>query len=113
MCLLDPAVDPNSQAAITRITPGPYPEAESNQIAEYYASPWPLSEKYFLVAYSRDRLIFEGEHMKNPNPDNALGLYLLDAAGNRELLYRDPKLGCTSPIPLRAAARAARVAGAP
>ncbi|MBM3890355.1 MAG: hypothetical protein FJ388_14680, partial [Verrucomicrobia bacterium] len=88
VCVLDPAVDPNSQDAITRITPGPYPEAESNQIAEYYASPWPLSEKLFLVAYSRDRLIFEGEHGKNPNPDNALGLYVLDAAGNRELLYR-------------------------
>jgi len=101
VCVLDPAVDPNSQDAITRITPGPYPEAESSQIAEYYASPWPLSEKYFLVAYSRDRLIFEGEHMKNPNPDNALGLYLLDAAGNRELLYRDPQISSTSPIPLR------------
>ncbi|MCX6901053.1 MAG: hypothetical protein NT105_20455 [Verrucomicrobia bacterium] len=101
VCVLDPSVDPNSQDAITRITPGPYPEAESNQIAEYYTSPWPLSEKYFLVAYSRARLIFEGEHTKNPNPDNALGLYLLDAAGNRELLYRDAKLGCTSPIPLR------------
>ena len=96
-----PRGGPEQQDAITRITPGPYPEAESNQIAEYCASPWPLSEKYFLVAYSRDRLIFEGEHQHNPNPDNALGLYLLDAAGNRELIYRDAKLSSTSPIPLR------------
>lgn len=101
LCLLDRAVDPNSQAAITRLTPGPYPEAESNDIPEYYNAPWPLSERLFLVAYSRDRLIFEGEHLTNPNPDHALGLYVLDAAGNRELLYRDPRLGCTSPIPLR------------
>ena len=101
VCVLDPAVDPNSQSAITRITPGPYPEAESDNVPEYYQSPWPLSEQYFLVAYSRDRLVFEGEHLANPNPDNALGLYLLDAAGNRELLYRDSKLGCTSPIPLQ------------
>ena len=101
VCVLDPAVDPNSQNAITRITPGPYPEAESDRIPDYYESPWPLSEKYFLVAYSRDRLVFEGEHMLHPNPDNALGLYLLDAAGNREMLLRDAKLGCTSPIPLR------------
>ena len=100
VCVLDPTVDPNSQAAITRITPGPYPEAESSRIEEYYASPWPLSENYFLVAYSPARLVFEGEHMHNPNPDNALGLYLLDAAGNRELLYRDAKLGCVSPMPL-------------
>ncbi len=102
VCLLDPAVDPNRQEAIQRITPGPFPEAESGNIPDYYQSPWPLSEKYFLVAYSRDRLVFEGEHLDNPNPDPALGLYLLDAAGNRELLYRDPLLGCTSPIPFRA-----------
>ncbi|MCY2993145.1 MAG: hypothetical protein NTY19_35465 [Planctomycetota bacterium] len=101
VCLLDPAVDPNSLEAITRITPGPFPEAESSQIPEYYESPWPLSEKLFLVAYSRDRLIFEGDHLRTPNPDNALGLYLLDAAGNRELLYRDPQISSTTPIPLR------------
>ena len=64
VCVLDPAVDANSQDAITRITPGPYPEAESSQIPEYGASPWPLSENYFLVAWSRDRLIFEGEHLQ-------------------------------------------------
>jgi cytochrome c553 len=101
VCLLDPAVDPNSQAAITRVTPGPFPEAESREIPEYYESPWPLSEKLFLVAYSRDRLIFEGEHLRNPNPDNALGLYLLDASGNRELLYRDPQTSSTTPIPIK------------
>lgn len=100
VCVLDPAVDPNSQAAIRRVTRGPYPEAESNDIPEYYQSPWPLSEELFLVACSRDRLVFEGEHLNEPNPDNALGLYLLDAAGHRELLYRDVLLGSTSPIPL-------------
>ena len=57
LCVLDPAVDPNSLAAVTRITPGPFPESESDQIPEYYNSPWPLSENLFLVAYSRDRLI--------------------------------------------------------
>ena len=110
VCVLDAAVDPNSLAAVTRITPGPFPEAEGGPVPEYYESPWPLSEQLFLVAYSRDRLIFEGEHGRNPNPDNALGLYLLDAAGNRELLYRDPHLGSTSPIPLQAAAHAADAA---
>jgi cytochrome c553 len=37
----------------------------------------------------------------DPNVPNALGLYLLDRWGNRELLYRDPAIGSTSPIPLR------------
>jgi hypothetical protein len=100
VCVVDPTVDVNSHAAITRVTPGPFPEAESSQIPEYYESPWPLSEEYFLVAYSADRLRFQGEHPSNPNPDNALGIYLLDTAGNRELLYRDPQISSTNPTPL-------------
>jgi hypothetical protein len=99
VCVLDPAVDVNSLEAVTRITPLPFPEAEGS-LDEWYASPWPLSEDYFLVAYSPQRLRFQGEHMTNPNPDNALGVYLLDAAGNRELLYRDPDIGTTNPTPL-------------
>jgi hypothetical protein len=34
-------------------------------------------------------------------PQDALGLYLLDRFGNRELIYRDPEIGSTNPIPLR------------
>jgi hypothetical protein len=100
VCIVDPTVDPNSHDAITRVTPGPFPESESNNIPEYYESPWPLSEDLFLVAYSRDRLRFQGEHPRDPNPDNALGLYLLDTAGNRELIYRDPQISSTNPTPL-------------
>ena len=100
VCVLDPALDANSLDAITRITPLPFPEAEG-RLEEYYTSPWPLSEKHFLVAYSPLRLRFEGESRHSPNPANALGIYLLDGAGNRELIYRDPAIGSTSPIPLR------------
>ena len=96
VCLLDPTVHANSQEAITRISPGPYPEAESWNITDYYNSPYPLGEDLFLVAYSRDNLIWE----PTPNKDNALGLYVLDVHGNRELLYRDEQIGSTCPIPL-------------
>ncbi len=99
VCLLDPAVDANSLEAVTRITPLAFPEAEG-KLDEWYAAPWPLSENYFLVAYSPYRLRFQGPHQRDPNPDNALGVYLLDAAGNRELLYRDPDIGTTNPTPL-------------
>ncbi|NLY00651.1 MAG: hypothetical protein GXY83_31525 [Rhodopirellula sp.] len=99
VCILDPTVDATSLDAVTRITPLPFPEAEGN-LDEWYSSPWPLSEDYFLVAYSPYRLRFQGEHQTDPNPDNALGIYLLDAAGNRELLYRDPDIGTTNPTPL-------------
>ena len=101
VCVVDPAVDRNADAAMHRITPGPFPEAESSTIPEYYESPWPLDEDLFLVAYSRERLRFQGEHMRNPNPDNALGLYLIDSCGNRELIYRDPAISSTNPTPLK------------
>ena len=63
-----------------------------------YRSPWPLSENYFLAAYSYDRL--RGE--MGGNIPNMFGLYLVDSFGNRELIYRDPNIGSLWPIPLAA-----------
>ena len=97
IAIVDPTVSDNGQQAIKRITPSiPFPEAESSDIREYYNAPWPLSEKYYLVAYSPLPLAWE----PRANPANALGLYLLDAFGNRELLYRDLEIGSTNPCPL-------------
>jgi len=99
LMIVDPKVDYDGQAAVERITPEvPFPEAEG-WIDHYYATPWPLSEDFYLVSYSHERLIPE----PHPNVPNALGLYLLDRWGNRELLYRDPAIGATSPVPLRSA----------
>ena len=102
--LIDPSVDNNSPAAITRITPGTYPETGSwrwqkNKPWEaWYNSPWPLSEHLFIVAYSPDGLLYEpSDH----NPDGALGLYVIDDQGHRELLYRERDIGATCPIPLQ------------
>ncbi len=100
--LVDPSVDNNSHAALQRLTPSvPFPEAEGRQVNEYYCTPWPLSEEYFLVSYSPLRLAFE----PHAQAENALGIYLLDVFGNRELIYRDPKISSTSPMPLRATVR--------
>ena len=97
LVVLDPDVAADGHQGVTRITPEvPFPEAESRNLSEYYCAPWPLSEKYFLAAYSPMSLQFE----PRANPANALGLYLIDAFGNRELLYRDPKIGSTNPVPL-------------
>jgi hypothetical protein len=63
-----------------------------------YKSPYPLSETYFLAAYSFDRLIGEPD----ANPTNMFGLYLVDRFGNKELLYRDLNIGSLWPQPLRA-----------
>lgn len=102
VCLVDPTVDSNSNLdAITRITPQPFPEAESFNLPDYYESVWPLSETDFLVGYSNTYLRSQGRSYEDPTPDNALGLYWLDADGNRELIYRDPALNSSTPIPLR------------
>ncbi|MDR2706841.1 MAG: hypothetical protein LBC02_13765, partial [Planctomycetaceae bacterium] len=98
ICILDPSVDVNSLDAVTRLTPGAFPEAESRDIKEYYNSPYPLGDNLFLAAYSREPLRWE----PTPNPDNALGLYLLDDKGNREVIYRDEKIGATCPLPITA-----------
>ena len=96
IAIVDPSLGSNGQQAIERITPEVcFPEAEGRP-SEYYAAPWPLSQDVFLVAYSPKPLIFEPQ----PNDPAALGLCLLDRWGNRELLYRDPEIGCTTPIPL-------------
>jgi hypothetical protein len=102
--LIDPTVHNNSQEAVTRVTPGDYPEAENwkwqdKPWQEWYNAPWPLSDKLFLVAYSRDGLMYEPSGNKH-NPDYALGLYVLDTQGNREVLYRDGTIGATCPTPL-------------
>jgi hypothetical protein len=58
----------------------------------YYMSPWPLSDKYFLVAYT---------YGPKQNAPAGYGIYLIDVFGNKELLYRDPSISCFTPIPLR------------
>ncbi len=97
--ILDPSIAVDGHEAITRVTPEvPFPEAESRDIREYYSAPWPLSEKHFLVSYSPERLVWE----PGANGPAALGLYLIDVFGTRELIYRDPTIGSTNPCPLRA-----------
>jgi hypothetical protein len=66
-----------------------------------YRTPFPLSQDYFLAAYSYDALIGE----PHANPANMFGLYLIDRFGNKELLYRDPSIGSLWPMPLRARRR--------
>ncbi len=98
IAVVNPEIARDGEPAITRITPEvPFPEAESGNIPEYYEAPWPLSENYFLVGYSPVPLVWE----PGANPANAVGIYLLDRWGNRELIYRDPEIGSTNPCPLR------------
>ena len=86
---------PQSWSAATRASE--VPDGERRWPGHCYRSPYPLSERYFLAAYSFDRL--RGE--PGTNLPNMFGLYLCDAFGNKELLYRDPNISSQWPIPLR------------
>jgi cytochrome c553 len=95
--MLDADIHNNDHRALRRLTPAiRFPEAEGG-ISDWYCSPWPLSEKYFLISYSPLPLRMEPA----AQPANGLGIYVLDVFGNREVIYRDDSIGSTSPIPFR------------
>ncbi|MBN2291356.1 MAG: discoidin domain-containing protein, partial [Pirellulales bacterium] len=68
----------------------------------HYMTPWPLSDKYFLVSYSYLNTWPKGapEYYRGLD-EKGYALYLIDVFGNKELIYRDPEISCFMPIPLR------------
>ena len=71
-------------------------DEEKRWAGHCYKSPWPLSETRFIVSYSYDQLVGEA----GPNIPNMFGIYLCDAFGNKELLYRDPNISSLWARPL-------------
>ena len=105
LVLLDPRRGSDTSDALTRLTPEvPFPESEGKP-QTYYANPYPLSEEHFLVAWSDRPLKFQGQQ----NDMAALGVYLYDAFGNLNLLYRDPDIGSQYPLPIRPRPRPWRI----
>ena len=93
--LIDISVTQRTSEAMTNLTPEigyPGHSGYPSRNQGYYKEPYPFSEELFLVAY-------------NPQPHHSAptgyGIYLLDSAGNRELIYRDEAISCFQPIPLR------------
>ena len=74
----------------------------------YFHSPWPLSENYFLVAFSLDPLPGMNSGEKR---DTHTGLYYFDRWGNLELLFRDAGASAMYPTPLARRARPPVLAG--
>jgi hypothetical protein len=78
--------DDNSMSQLKRLTPETaFPESERGPLL--YASPWPLSEKYWICAFD-----WQGNHY---------GIYLVDAFGNRVLIHEDDEVPALDPVPLR------------
>lgn len=90
--------DDQATSQLRRVTPeAMFPESESapgiprprggGNLGQVYGTPWPLNEDFYLAVY-------------DPAAANH-GIYLVDGFGNRELIYRDPDIACSNPIPLK------------
>ena len=90
--------DDHEMSQVRRVTPEVMlPESETRPGVPFergqggrgqvYGTPWPLSEDYYLAVYDPD--------------ERHYGMYLVDAFGNRELIYHDPAIGVSDPIPFR------------
>lgn len=101
LVLFDRAQGTEFERPLTRITPEVvFPETEGWP-RHYYAGPWPLSEEFFLVAWSDKGLPPHTFVTDDRNPAAPTGIYLYDAFGNLELLHRDPGIGSWDPAPVR------------
>jgi hypothetical protein len=117
LVVLDPRVqDDDQMSALKRLTPDVgFPE--SQQGTESYGEAWPLSEDYYLCSFDPVHvpalnpagLGCPGDpgtgypkepKLRTPNPKGFYGLYLVDSFGNKELIYRDPEIGCHHPVPI-------------
>jgi len=84
--------------SLERLTPEvAFPETPNQSSPTYYHSPWPLSEYYYFVSFSREPL---GGYLGNSNDTGRTGIYYFDRFGNLELLYEDADISCQYPIPL-------------
>ncbi|MBN1346597.1 MAG: discoidin domain-containing protein [Phycisphaerae bacterium] len=102
LVLFDPTIATEGELPITRLTPEvSFPEIEGWSSA-YFANPWPLSERFHLVAWGPEAKIAQWQALRVPN---AMGVYFFDAEGEMELLHRDPDFCSMYPIPLRARTR--------
>lgn len=96
LVIIDPAVpDDDGLGPVRRLTPEVgFPESQKG--TEAYGEPWPLSEDYHLCAYD------PAAEVPGLGPKGNHALYLVDSFGNKELILRDPAIGCHSPTPVRA-----------
>ncbi|MDR2168516.1 MAG: NPCBM/NEW2 domain-containing protein [Planctomycetaceae bacterium] len=97
--LIDPTIeDDGVMSQIRRVTPEqlfPESEIQTHRNNANYGQPYPLSEDYYIVAYDPFSDMGKGQL-------NDYGIYLLDAFGNKTLIYKDPAISINCPIPFRA-----------
>jgi hypothetical protein len=104
LIVIDPAVaDDGAMSQLRRLTPDQLlPETEyydwnTTKGSAAYASPWPLSETYYLCVYDGDA---NAQYGAIDCAKRRYALALLDAFGNKIPLYAHPQISCLSPAPL-------------
>ena len=102
LVIIDPARAPEENgdpmAALKRLTPDVgFPESQVG--AQVWGFAYPISEDLFLAVADYSMPINEGMEGKKYRRGD-YGIYLLDRFGNRELIYRDPEIGCATVLPL-------------
>ena len=108
LIVIDPSVsDDHEMSQIRRFTPDQVlPEAESplkyDKASGAYATPWPLSEKYVLCVYDP---LASAQYGFIDWKARRYAIALVDAFGNKEVLYTHPDISCLSPMPLQARAQ--------
>jgi hypothetical protein len=108
LIVIDPSVsDDHEMSQVRRFTPDQVlPEAESplkyDKASGAYATPWPLSEKYTLCVYDP---LANAQYGYIDWKARRYSLALVDAFGNKEVLYTHPDISCLSPIPVQARAK--------
>jgi formylglycine-generating enzyme required for sulfatase activity len=95
LVVFDPAKGTQETDGVVQRIPGRGRKVEpriEDKLTEHswpkFTHPWPLSEKYFLVA-------------GKPEPDSLWGIYLVDVFDNRVLLKEEEGYALLEPIPLR------------
>ena len=97
LIMIDPQIeDDDAMGPVKRITPDVgFPESQNG--GQVIGTAWPLSEKYYLAV--ADYAFQPGNRIGPTQWRGQYGLYLYDAFGNRELIYRDEEIAVASPIP--------------
>jgi hypothetical protein len=84
--------------SLERLTPEVcFAETSEGWPGSFFHSPWPLSEDFYLVAFSFDPLPGMGSGVLQ---DSETGIYYFDRFGNLELLLREAGVCSVAPIPL-------------
>jgi hypothetical protein len=108
LVVVDPeAEDDDGSAPVRRLTPDcGFPESQGSRGGLAYGQAWPLGERYYLCAYACPSPPVPG---RRTGRAAVYGIYLVDAFGNKELIYLDAEISCHNPIPLRPRPRPAVV----